>query len=137
MLKLPMVMLLHQTPSGSHFDWLLADPGEPGGRLWSARCGFKAEDWPKAGCLLLERLPAHRRRYLTYEGPLAPVVDQQGRMQPRGWVRQVDKGWFEPTLWCEDRGLVRLHWSKVSGLAQLERLSSKHWRLIWRETGGI
>ena len=132
MLVLPMVLLQHHTPTGTHHDWLLAQPQDPKGLLWAFRCTLPATHWPGTGPLGLERLAPHRRRYLHYQGWLSAQVGADGQTASRGWVRRVDEGWFETLLWSADHMLLRLHWRQTQGLVQLERQSDRYWRLIWR-----
>ncbi len=133
MLQLPMVLLLHRTPQGSHYDWLLANPHEPTGKLWSARVRVPSFHWPQKGAMMLQTLPPHRRAFLSYQGSLSPLKDAvTGRLIQRGCVTQIDIGWFIPQRWCDDRALLQLHWRQVQGLVELQRLSNQLWRLCWR-----
>ncbi len=137
MLRLPMVLLLHRTPQGAHYDWLLANPQEPTGRLWSARVSVPSFAWPQKGAMLLQTLPPHRREYLSYQGPLSPLKDAvTGRLIQRGTVLQIDTGWFIPQLWCDNRALLQLHWRLVDGVVEIQKLSNQQARLIWRDRIG-
>ncbi len=101
------VILFHQTGTNlgrpSHWDFLLEDG--PTLMAWA----LSAE--PTA-CRSIEALalPAHRRHYLDYEGPLSA---------DRGTVRRWDLGTF---VWLQRSAqLVRLrmHGAKLSGEATL------------------
>src|SRR5690349_7523608 len=73
MLRLPTVLLRHEAPDGSHYDWLLADPRtahDPESRLWTARVMEPSSRWAELGMWDLQPIGAHRRIYLTYEGPI-------------------------------------------------------------------
>ncbi len=66
-----MVLLRHEQADGSwHYDWLLARPGEPEGRLVS----FRVSDRVDAGAVAVfdaEAMADHRREYLEYEGEVS------------------------------------------------------------------
>ncbi len=65
-----MVLLRHETPdNGHHFDWMLARAGDAGPLItFRCRARIDVECAPGAS---LERLPDHRRHYLTFEGELS------------------------------------------------------------------
>lgn len=72
------VVLRHDTPDGGwHYDWMLdaadapAPPGPGGGGgLVTFRVTDRPDD-PRVRAFHGERLPDHRREYLTYEGPVS------------------------------------------------------------------
>ena len=122
--KLPTVVLHHQTAVGAHYDWLLSDPDLAGSDapehcLWAARTEYPSGDWPMLGSFCLEPLPRHRRRYLTYQGPLG---------QGRGEVKRVDQGWFIPRLWTGRRIVLDLHLESGNSQVELQMLGSNLWQ---------
>ena len=117
MLRLPVVLIRHETRHGSHFDWLLGDPRCPKGALWAARVRAPSSCW--GGVWRLQRIAPHRRRYLTYEGLLT---------DGRGQVRGIDRGWFVPLLWTDDKMIIDLAMFHVRGLVAMNRLTSDRYR---------
>lgn len=71
------VLLRHELPDGSwHYDWML-DPGtQPDAGLVSFRVMVRVDDWAQG--FDAQRLAAHRRAYLQYEGE---VSDGRGRVE--------------------------------------------------------
>ncbi len=129
MLALPAVVLHHRTPSGNHFDWLLTDAAAPGGLLWALR-GAIAPDTVSRRIDLTEMAP-HRRRYLTYQGPISP---EGGRH--RGDVLRVDQATYLPRLWTRHRRVVELTWRRAGSMVLDFRLiHGPVWcGAAWRET---
>ncbi len=119
MLKLPTVILEHTTRTGRHYDWLLADPTNPAGPLWTARTMVSPLHWMQAKCWDLEPIQPHRRAYLDYQGPISGG---------RGRVIQVDRGWFISRMWTEHRMVIDLHLSQAQGEICIQRLASSAWR---------
>ncbi len=117
-LRLPTVLLEHVTRAGRHFDWLLADPSDPPGPLWTARVAHRSAGWALLGAFSLTPLPPHRRRYLTVQGDIG---------QGRGRVQRVDEGWFEPRLWTVSRRVLSLSLRGFRGEIELRRRSQKCW----------
>jgi len=86
-------ILEHTTPDGgAHHDLLIDRPDLPdplpaadedAKTLWAVRIGPPPGDWLELGRLVLTPLPPHRRRYLTYEGPIS---------RGRGDVRRLAGG---------------------------------------------
>ncbi|MCA9280556.1 MAG: hypothetical protein H6812_09255 [Phycisphaeraceae bacterium] len=66
----PMVLLRHETPDNEHhFDWMLSRAGDAGPLItFRCRTPIDVECPPGAS---LERLPDHRRHYLTFEGEIS------------------------------------------------------------------
>lgn len=122
MLALPTVVLLHQTRDGSHHDWMLCDPNDPDGPLWTARVGPAPSIWSELASWELTPLPAHRRRYLEYEGELS---------DNRGSVTRVDQGQHTPVIWQPDRIVTVLTLSRCQGTVQIMRVSDVLWRAQW------
>jgi len=117
MLRLPVVLLRHETRQGSHFDWLLGDPRCPQGALWAVRVRVPSGCW--GGVWGLQRIAPHRRRYLTYAGPLT---------DGRGQVYRVDRGWFVPLLWTDQKKVIDLAMCDARGLVAIHRLTSDRYR---------
>jgi len=125
MQRLAMVLLLHETPLGRHYDWLMEDgsafpPGEV--RLWAGRVALPSWQWAEAAgqWIRLQSLPAHRRRYLTFAGPLS---------DGRGWVRPVDSGYVIPRQWTGHKINLELHLRYFTGEVQLIRTGPRLWRV--------
>ena len=117
MLKLPVVLLRHETRHGRHFDWLLGDPCCPQGSLWAVRAQVSSRSW--RGIWHLQPMEPHRRRYLTYEGLLT---------KGRGQVCQVDRGWFVPLLWTGNRRVIDLAMRHARGIVAIDRMASDRYR---------
>jgi len=83
--RVTLVVLHHLTPAGSHFDWMFEHPHAPAGRgrLVTFRLPVAPVDCSPRRAIVAERLPDHRRAYLSYEGPIS---DNRGR------VVRVDAG---------------------------------------------
>jgi hypothetical protein len=123
---LPTVLLRHRAygrnpavPAGTHYDWLMADPTDPGGRLWAGRVAMPSRDWGGLRSWDATPLPPHRRVYLTFEGLLGPG---------RGSVRRVDRGWFVPLQWTADQRVLDLCFSCCRGRVLLCRAGPDLWR---------
>lgn len=90
------VVLIHDEPGGGrHFDVMI----EQGESLATWRCPVAPEP-ARAQALILERLPNHRRHYLTYEGPISGN---------RGSVTRHDEGTCRVTQ--RDEGTWVIDWS--------------------------
>jgi hypothetical protein len=122
MLELPTVVLLHQSRADSHHDWMLGDPTDPDGPLWTARVTPAPSRWGELASWDLTPLPAHRRRYLHYEGELSGN---------RGTVTRVDQGTHTPSLWQPQRIVTTLTLTHCQGTVQIMRLSDVLWRAQW------
>ena len=126
MLTLRCVILLHIRRGERHWDWLMDDPDPlapaPAAPLWAARCDRPPHLWaaPHAAAMLLTPLPPHRRRYLTYQGPLT---------DGRGTVVRVAEGHARPLLWSASRRIVTLTLHGMAPLTlDLTRLTPDRWR---------
>lgn len=112
------VLLLHETPEGSHHDWMFEHPDPalagPDQRLWTARVALPSHAWARAGRLELTELPPHRRAYLTYEGEVSGN---------RGRVRQIDAGHVTTELWTPDRTILTVALRHFHGRLELRRLA--------------
>jgi hypothetical protein len=127
-LCVPTVLLKHVMPSGTHHDWLLVDPcsrREDSTPLWAGRVKTDSREWAVSGTWGVEQIEPHRRRYLTFEGPIGGE---------RGRVARVDCGWFVPVLWGADRIVIALTMHHCQGRAELCRVDQQHWQAVL--TGG-
>jgi len=116
---LPTALLLHVTRRGRHFDWLLGDPRDVGGRLLTFRVAWPFDAWASMRSWNLEPLAPHRRAYLAYEG---------GISDGRGQVRRIDEGVFVPVLWTPSRTIIELRTRRFTGSIELRRVSDRLWR---------
>jgi hypothetical protein len=122
MVWLPTVVLHHRTTAGSHHDWLLADPEEPLGLLWAGRIPAPPRSWAAVGTWPVHPLPPHRRRYLTYQGPLTGG---------RGVVRRCAAGLHRPLRWSATRRWLVVRFPGCRGRVLLERWGGGLWRARW------
>jgi hypothetical protein len=123
---LPTVLLCHQAhglspavPAGTHYDWLMADPTDPTGRLWAGRVAVPSSVWACVRHWDLHPLPPHRRVYLNREGPLGAG---------RGTIRREDRGWVVPVQWTASRRVLDVYLSRCRGRVVLLRLGPSLWR---------
>ena len=96
------VQLRHDLPDGTwHVDWLIdLDPvGE--GRLPTFRLRRRVDDLCAGESIEAERLEDHRRRYLTYEGPVKG---------DRGEVQRVATGRIEALQMLGDVWAMLVRW---------------------------
>lgn len=119
MIRLPTVLLRHETRQGAHYDWMLADPEttDQARTLWTARVDTPTRHWTSLRSWRLRQIQHHRQHYLTYQGSLAP---RQGL--PRGTVRRVDRGWFVPLIWTRSRIVLDLRMRFVQGRIEARRV---------------
>ncbi|MCP4193454.1 MAG: hypothetical protein GY768_22810 [Planctomycetaceae bacterium] len=115
------VLLRHEWPNaaqdarGSHWDLMLED--ETILQTWAINQIPNVGTWVDA-----ESLPAHRLKYLDYEGPVS---------NDRGEVSRWDHGNFDWLEKTETRITVRLRGERIQGEAVLEQLSANHgWRFM-------
>ena len=123
-IRLPTVLLRHETPCGTHHDWMLAEPNtwhQQDARLWTGRVQTDSRDWASTGAWTVDEIEPHRRHYLTYEGPISGG---------RGHVARVDCGWFVPVLWTADRIVIALTMQHCQGRAEMCRVTQGHWRAV-------
>lgn len=119
MQRLQTVILEHTTLDGRHFDWLFEHPSDPLGALWAARVAWPSELWVPGTRWLLTALPGHRRRYLSYQGPLAGG---------RGQVRRIDSGYVLPIIWRSTRRVVDLQTRRCGARVELRQLAGERWQ---------
>jgi hypothetical protein len=96
------VQLRHHLPDGSdHVDWMLARDEPPESPLVTFRLARRVDELAPADHLPAERLPDHRTRYLTYEGPISGDRGCVSRITSgsiRAWI-EVDGGWELELEW--------------------------------------
>jgi hypothetical protein len=115
----PTVLLRHDTPAGLHYDWLMTDPNDVAGKLWTARVDVPSFQWQELACFDAEPTFAHRRKYLTFQGELSGN---------RGRVRRIDQGFADPQLWTASRIVVHINMNHFAGTIQLCKQSDVLWR---------
>jgi hypothetical protein len=120
MAQLPTALLLHETGELSHYDWLLANPTDPTGSLWTARLASPSSQWAAMEQWNLEPIAPHRQIYLTFEGDLGGDC---------GRVSRVDSGLFEPIAWTDDHIEIDLQMKHFQGRLLLDRTSETCWRV--------
>lgn len=128
MLRLPTVLLKHTTRAGSHHDWMLCDPRDPRGLLWTVRISQPSAQWPALRRWRLERIAPHRRIYLSYQGPIS---------QGRGSVLRVDRGWFTSQIWTDHRIVIDLQFNHCQGLVELQRTSGTLWTAMMQSPAAL
>lgn len=99
-------VLLHIVPTHSlratHWDLLLEHPHPGNDSLLSFELLVPPEKWSNPTAAT--RLPDHRHRYLTYEGPIS---------NDRGHVKRILQGSFDWVKASECSLIVRLKWEKL------------------------
>ncbi len=134
MLRLPTVLLRHETHHGYHHDWLMAAPRtawQTHARLWTARLAPPSRHWASLGIWQFQLIHPHRTKYLTYQGPLAP---RDGRS--RGQVRRVDRGTFVPCLWTDHRIVIDVAMCHFRGRVEVRRLTDDRYIASSTATSG-
>lgn len=112
----PTVLLRHAMEAGTHYDWLIARPGED--LLWTARVADPSSRWAELGRWTLEALAPHRRVYLTYEGPVSG---------DRGTVERVDSGEVRIEAWTADAATLVVAMTHFQGRVSLVRQAERCW----------
>lgn len=108
---MPRYVILEHQWNGVHYDLMLEDPETGDLRTWAI------DEEIQANLELPARaLPAHRRIYLDYEGPVS---------RGRGKVTRIDQGRYKARDWTEDRVEVLLQGERFSGVAVLWRLEGE------------
>jgi len=106
----------HRCDEGDHYDWML----EAGDSLITFRLPVPLDDMPVGRAVSIRRLSDHRRRYLTYEGPISGG---------RGEVRIDDRGTYETAGDPTEAAVVHLAGERVSGGFSLQRIAGDEYRL--------
>ena len=104
------VVLEHDHPT-LHWDFML----EAGTALRTWRLEHAPAD---GGTIVAAPLPDHRLAYLDYEGPVSGG---------RGSVTRWDAGTYEAAEEAEDRIVMRLESSRITGTATLQRSNDDAW----------
>src|SRR5262245_12080112 len=130
-MTLPTVLLRHQLPDSVHFDWLLANPDDPEGLLWTGRVSTDSADWSRTGQWTIHQIAPHRRVYLTYQGPIADAPrdpasapttfrhQNTNKDEDRGSVTRVDEGWFLANAWSAVHIELQLNFRHCKGLVTM------------------
>ncbi len=110
-------LLIHDSPRGLHYD-LLLEAGETL-KTWAL------PRLPEPGLeILCEALADHRSIYLDYEGPISGG---------RGTVARWDQGTFTIDLWSDNKVVVELSGTKITGIIVLRRQVDLpgQWQFCW------
>jgi dTMP kinase len=116
-----------------HLDLFLERPGEPEEQEALATWRIPGTDldalrWPGVE----EALPHHRRRYLSYEGPVSGG---------RGQVHLLDTGSARLRAWSQEgegcEVVVELAGQALRGVLTVLRRAGDRWRSHWRPPGGL
>ena len=110
------VIQLHAAGGGHHYDFML----EAGEALATWRLDRLPVRLGRHESVPAAALPAHRRAYLTYQGPVGG---------DRGRVRIVDSGGCRVLARNEAFWLVELAAARVRGTFTLRRLAPGRWAL--------
>lgn len=122
MLRVPTALLLHTTPDGRHYDWLVgtAEYGvDPQARLWTARVAHPSEAWRGLGCFDLAVIAPHRRVYLDYQGLVSGG---------RGGVTRLDRGEAVIELWRAGRIVCDIQMKHFRGRVLADVVDGDTWR---------
>ena len=109
--------ILEHHHQGVHWDLLIEETEGGLLRTWALE---QAPDHP--GAIVARELPAHRRIYLDYAGPISGN---------RGWVRSWDRGLALVRVWTGTEVVIELTGSQLVGLAELTREGDAPDR-VWR-----
>lgn len=120
------MILEHRHRGGRHWDWLFEEPELPvgsDGSLWAARLPRSPRYWPaEPFALMITPLAAHRRRYLTYQGPLT---------RQRGIVRRIERGTVLPHRWHAGGGWLTLSLAGWCGQVVIDHRSPDRCRAVF------
>ncbi len=123
MLSVPTALLLHTTPTGRHYDWLVGTPDyglDPTTRVWTARVEHPSGSWHELGSFKLSVIDPHRPMYLDYQGPIT---------DGRGHVKQVDRGTAVIHQWRTGMALWDIRMKHFQGRVRVEIITGKTWRV--------
>lgn len=123
------VLLKHENPPApdvDHFDWMLTNPDDPHGLLWTGRVMTPVEQWNRLDGFEFLEIHPHRRLYLSYEGAIAPSPDQPHLA--RGSVRRIACGSFSPLLWQQERRRLELRMAQAQGIMEMIRHHAGSWQ---------
>ena len=113
------VVQQHDQPHTTHWDFMLEQPDSD--RLATWQIPLAPEQW-STHPLDCTRIFDHRRKYLTYAGPLS---------DDRGHVHPVDHGSCELLESNPDLCLLRLHGQTLCGTLLLMRKIDAFWQLTF------
>lgn len=116
--RVPTVLLRHRLAGDCHHDWMLADPFDPEGDLWTGRVRPHSHRWASMRGWYVQQITPHRRAYLTYEGPVG---------RERGTVTRVDDGTFVALQWQHDRIVMDLAMIYCHARVILRRIRGDRW----------
>ena len=123
------VLLRHTCGDATHYDLMIEDfaaaPGQGLLRTW--RIAEPSWRWADLGRVELQGIDAHRRDYLTYEGPLSGG---------RGEVTRVDGGEVMIHEWSEQRTVLEFSFRRFSGTVEMRSDHGQGWVLIVRKAAG-
>lgn len=106
----PFVIQVHSGHGPLHCDLMLARDADGRLETWQLACSPAVLE--AGGIVRADRLPDHRRTYLTYEGPVS---------RGRGEVRIFDRGVWRELVRRESTIRLRLDGEKLRGEFQLLR----------------
>ena len=120
------MLLLHRTPDGNaHVDWLVATgpTSDPESRsLASFRLPARLDVLTAGESMPAEALPAHRNRYLEFEGPLSGG---------RGDVQRIAAGEATTVTRTDDEWRLSIRWTGADvPQAVMLRRESEQWRVF-------
>ncbi|MBN1846730.1 MAG: hypothetical protein JW810_13685 [Sedimentisphaerales bacterium] len=101
-----------------HWDLMLAE----GDHLATWRVPAAPARWTPEP-LACRRIADHRRKYLSYEGPLS---------DDRGAVQIVAAGNYRPIRITADQWHIRLESDRISGTLNLQKIQDDQWQLSFQ-----
>jgi len=108
----------HHQAEQVHWDLML----EKGRCLATWQVAQPPENW-SANSLPCQKIFDHRRRYLTYEGPLS---------RDRGYVKIIARGSYSPLEIDEKYWRITLAGDTISGIVELRQVDQQ-WFLQFKE----
>lgn len=117
------VIQLHDHPDGAHWDLML----EKADHLATWQIPIPLTQW-SAHPVACTRIFDHRKKYLTYEGPLT---------QNRGSVHIADKGEYRVLSQSDTVFHLQINGSRLNGRLILTQKLEMQWTLVYQpESGG-
>ena len=126
------VLLEHTQTDQTHWDLMFAPAQSPTGsdsKLITFQIPIDPRNWADK-LVSCEKIADHRSIYLTYEGPISGN---------RGQVRRVDQGTYDPIEITDQKWLVSVQGSTLSGRILLQAMTAdlSSWMLTYREKRNI